>query len=146
MRHFLCFVPLLLAGCGAKPVEGVTDATVTLPAVPGRPGAAYFTLNGGAADNRLMQVSSPQIVRVELHESSMKNGMMSMNALEGGVAVPAGGKVMFAPGGKHAMLFDINPKVGPGTTMKLNFTYADGRVIEADAAVKAAGDVAGHAH
>ncbi len=146
MRHFLCLAVLLVAGCGAKPVEGVTDATVTLPAVPGRPGAAYFTLNGGAADNRLMQISAPQIVRIELHESSMKNGMMTMNALEGGVAVPAGGKVKFAPGGKHAMLFDINPKVGPGTTMKLNFTYANGRVIPVEATVKAAGDVAGHAH
>jgi periplasmic copper chaperone A len=72
--------------------------------------------------------------------------MMTMSALEGGVAVPRGGKVKFEPGGKHAMLFDINPKVGPGTMMKLNFTYADGRVIETEAKVKAAGDMAGHAH
>jgi periplasmic copper chaperone A len=146
MRHFLCLAALLIAGCGTKPVESVTGATVTLPAVPGRPGAAYFTLNGGAADNRLMQVSSPQSVRIELHESSMKNGMMTMNPLEGGVAVPAGGKVIFAPGGKHAMLFDLNPKIGPGTTMRLSFTYANGRVIEAEAAVKAAGDTGGHMH
>jgi periplasmic copper chaperone A len=138
-------VLLVLAACGAKPVEGVSDAQISLPAVAGRPGAAYFTLNGGEKDNRLLQISSPQIIRTELHESKMANGVMSMTAIEGGVAVPSGGTVKFEPGGKHAMLFDINPAVKAGGKIKLSFTYADGRVIEADAAVKAAGD-AGHAH
>jgi copper(I)-binding protein len=138
-------VLLVLVGCGAKPVEGVSDVRISLPAVPGRPGAAYFTLKGGEKDNRLLQLSSPQIIRTELHESKMEGGVMSMTAIEGGVAVPSGGTVKFEPGGKHAMLFDINPSVKAGGKIKLSFTYADGRVIETDATVKAAGD-AGHEH
>ena len=136
-----------LAACGTKPVEGVTNARITLPAVAGRPGAAYFTLNGGEADNRLMQVTSPQVIRVELHESMMKGGMMSMAAIDGGVAVPKGAKVEFEPNGKHAMLFDVAPAVKAGGKIKLTFTYANGRAVEVDADVKPAGEGGGdHAH
>jgi periplasmic copper chaperone A len=147
LRQFFAVAAVLaLGGCNAKGVEGVKDAQVSLPAVPGQPGAAYFTLTGGEKENRLMQVSAAQAVRVELHESMTKGGMISMAPIEGGIAVPAGGTVTFKPGGKHAMLFDINPAAKAGGTMKLSFTYSDGRVIEADAAVKAAGDVTEHSH
>ena len=149
MRQFLVFgaVPLLaLSACQKPAVEGVAEARVQLPAVAGRPGAAYFTLNGGAADNRLLQVTSPQVVRIELHQSGMKGGMMTMEPLDGGVAVPAGGSVAFEPGGKHAMLFDITPAAKPGGKLSLTFTYANGRVVAVDADVKAAGDGGGHQH
>ncbi len=148
MRQLALILPLIaLMSCGSKPVEGVTNARITLPAVAGRPGAAYFTLNGGEQDNRLMQVTSPQVIRVELHESIMKGGMMSMAAIEGGVAVPKGMKVEFEPSGKHAMLFDIAPAVKAGGKIKLTFTYANGRAVEVDADVKPAGEGGGdHAH
>jgi periplasmic copper chaperone A len=149
LRQFLmpvAFTALFLNACSTKPAEGVTDAVVKLPAVTGNPGAAYFTLNGGAADNRLMEVTSPHVVKIELHDNMMAGTMMKMTPIESGVAVPAGGKVAFKPGGKHAMLFDLNPKILPGTKMKLTFTYANGRKIEVDADVKAAGDAAEHGH
>jgi periplasmic copper chaperone A len=146
LRQFLALAAFVaLCGCGEASVERVTDAQVSLPAVPGRPGAAYFTLNGGEKANRLMQISSPQVIRTEMHETRAEKGVMSMAPIEGGVAVPAGGKVAFERGGKHVMLFDISPAVKAGGTLKLSFTYADGRVIQASAAVKAAGD-AGHEH
>jgi periplasmic copper chaperone A len=149
LRQFfvpMAFTALFLNACSAKPVEGVTDAMVKLPAVAGNPGAAYFTLNGGAADNRLMEVTSPHVVRIELHDNMMAGGMMKMTPIETGVAVPAGGKVAFKPGGEHAMLYDINPKIMAGAKMKLIFSYANGRKVEVDADVKAAGDTAEHSH
>ena len=149
MRHFsliLALTTLSLAACQTKAVEGVSDARVTLPAVAGRPGAAYFTLNGGESVNTLLEVSSPQVVRTELHESAMKDGMMTMTPIQSGVTVPSGGKVSFEPGGKHAMLFDIAPSVKAGRTIKLKFTYATGRTIEVDAEVKVPGEGEGHSH
>ncbi len=149
MKQFAALLPLtlLLTACGSKPVEGVTDARITLPAVAGRPGAAYFTLTGGEAENRLLSVTSPQVIKVELHDTIMKDGMMSMKAIEGGVAVPKGGKVAFEPSGKHAMLYDIAPSVKVGGTIKLNFTYSSGRSIEVDAKVNPPGQGGGgHAH
>ena len=151
MRHLAYFLAAALvatSGCSQqKAVRGVEQAEVRLPAVKGNPGAAYFTLKGGATDERLAEVSSPQVIRVALHDSSMKDGMMSMSKMESGVAIPAGGSVAFAPGGRHAMLFDINPSVKPGGTLKLIFTYGDGSKVETDATVKAAGDPMNeHAH
>jgi periplasmic copper chaperone A len=151
LRHlafFLIAAVAPLSGCTQhKPVRGVEHAEVRLPAVKGNPGAAYFTLKGGTAEERLAEVTSPQVIRIELHDSAMKDGMMAMSKMESGVAIPAGGSVAFAPGGRHAMLFDINPAVKAGGTLKLIFAYADGSRIEADAAVKGAGDpMSEHSH
>jgi periplasmic copper chaperone A len=140
-------VMLLLSGCQKAAEFPVTDATVSIPAVAGRPGAAYFKLNGGAQDTRLMEVSTATALRVELHESITKNGVASMTPIEGGVSIPAGGRVIFAPGGKHAMLFDVKPGLKPGDKVRLSFSYADGKVVDVDAEAKAPGAAGGgHAH
>jgi copper(I)-binding protein len=147
MKRAVFAMLLALTGCGAPPKAAVEDAVVNLPAVAGRPGAAYFTVKGGAADAQLVSVTSPQVIRVELHDNAMEGGMMKMTPLPAGVAVPAGGTVEFKPGGKHAMLFDISPTVKVGGTLALTFTYADGTKLGADAAVKAPGAGSGdHDH
>jgi periplasmic copper chaperone A len=150
ISHIMLIVCGALAACQPSKPEGVSGATVTLPAAAGRPGVAYFTLSGGKVDARLMGVTSPKIIRIELHDSMMQGGAMTMKPLADGVAVPAGASLVFAPGGKHAMLFDIEPHVRPGDKLALHFTFADGHTLDADADVKAPGDGQGkamdHAH
>ncbi|MEI9849612.1 MAG: copper chaperone PCu(A)C [Sphingomonas sp.] len=145
MRLLLGIAALALAtGCRpARPAEtAVEKAWVRLPAVPGNPGAAYFTIRGGSAPATLLKVSAPFATRTELHESIKGHeGMMSMAPLRQ-VAVPAGAAVGFAPGGKHVMLFDIGPGVQPGTRVPLGLAFADGRTIETEARVVGAGDPA----
>jgi len=143
MRHIaLTSLLLALAGCqqAAPKAASVDHAWVRLPAVAGRPGAAYFTVHGGAVEDRLMAVASPQAVRAEMHDMTMAAGMMKMTPIDAGLAVPAKGDVTFDSGGKHVMLFDISPKVFPGGKMTLTFTMASGQKLEAEAAVIAAGD------
>ncbi|MBK7284559.1 MAG: copper chaperone PCu(A)C [Sphingomonadales bacterium] len=143
MRHFV-LMPMLLAvaGCqqAAPKAASVDSAWVRLPAVAGRPGAAYFTIHGGAVEDRLMEVGSPQAIRTEMHDMSMDGGVMKMAAIEGGLAVPAKGEVAFTSGGKHVMLFDISPQALPGGKMTLTFIMASGQKLETEAAVVAAGD------
>lgn len=130
---------LLLAGCG-KPAElGASDAWVRLPAVAGRPGAAYFTLHGGDKADTLLAVSTPAALRAELHETMDHQGTKSMRPA-GDVAVPAKGRVEFAPGGRHVMLFDLGPNVRPGTRIPLALAFAGGKRIEVQAEVVGAGD------
>ena len=143
----LAFAALLtLSACGQPQKAGVDDVVVHLPVAEGRPGVAYFTVKGGAVDAQLVSASSPQVIRVELHDNVMENGVMKMVRLEGGAAIPAGSTVKFEPGGKHAMLFDINPSVKNGSTIPLTFTYADGSKIEATGSVKPRSEAAGHDH
>ena len=144
MRRFALLSTILavaLLGCSQsdEPRQGVSAAWVRLAAVNGNPSAAYFTLRGGSVDDRLMQVSSPLAIRTEMHDMAVAGGMMSMDAIKDGVAVPAGKTVSFAPGGKHVMLFDVSPKVETGSKLPLTLIMASGETIAVQADVIAAG-------
>ncbi|GAA0320872.1 copper chaperone PCu(A)C [Sphingomonas oligophenolica] len=141
MRFLALLITMLaLAGCQPKEIY-VSDGYVRLAAVKGHPAAAYFTLHGGETDATLISVSSDVAIRTELHESMQAGSMSSMKPLDH-LAVPAGSKIVFKPGGKHVMLFDVNPIIVPGRTLPLLFTFADGLRIEYAATVIAAGDPA----
>jgi len=140
------FGPLALAlgvaACGQAPVLRVDHAYVRLPAVKGNPGAAYFTVHGGPSATRLLSVTSPLIVKSELHETMRHDGGAAMMMPARDVAVPAKADLVFAPGGRHAMLHDFNAAVKPGGRIPLVFTFADNSRIEVTAPVIAAGDPA----
>jgi copper(I)-binding protein len=120
---------LALASCGGPKEVTVDHGWVRLPVVPGRPGAAYFTLHGGKTGAILIGVSSPDAKSAEMHESMTMNGVSSMAPLTQAVA-PAGGAARFAPGGKHVMLFGLKPGIAPGGTVRLHLALADGKAID----------------
>jgi copper(I)-binding protein len=124
---------------GEQPVIRVSDAVVTLPSVPGRPGAAYFTLHAMTNGDNLIAVRSRRIGRIELHETMRRGAMSGMRPLSD---VPLGAEpVRFEPGGKHAMLFDVDPSLRAGDRIALTFLFerAEPRTVEAE--VRGPGDV-----
>jgi periplasmic copper chaperone A len=141
MRALLALAALVaLVGCTRAPVLAVDGVYVRLNAVERGPAAAYFTVHGGPQDDRLLNVSSSVVIRIELHESMASGGMASMKPIEGGIPVPAGSTIEFKPGGRHAMLFYVNPGIKPPRTLPMEFTFASGNRILVDAIVKLAGD------
>ena len=66
--------------------------------------------NTGAAPDRPVAFPSPAAERVEVHEAYFEGDIARMRPVTGGVAMPAGGTVRFAPGGLHPML--IRPRGG----------------------------------
>jgi len=144
----LALLPLaaLLTACGqGDPVVNVTDAVVRLPAVPGNPGAAYFTLRTNKTPMRILGISSPQIQRIELHESEMQGGRMRMGPLEDN-SFGAEGVRVFEEGGAHAMLFNINPAVRAGGTVRIIFDFDNAPDVTMDVPVESAGGMGGQAH
>ncbi len=135
----LAVATLALSACGQPAQIYVEKGYVRLPAVNGNPGVAYFTVHGGDADTRLLSVTAPSVIKTELHESMMSGSMASMAPIKD-VPVPAKATINFAPGGKHVMLYTINPSVKPGGTMRLFFTFSNNLKIEYTAPVIAAGD------
>jgi copper(I)-binding protein len=127
-----------LSGCNAQDDIYVTDAWVRLPAVAGRPGAAYFTLHGYSKDSALVNVMSRVAIRSEMHETMAKGSMTSMAPIER-VPLPADSTVTFAPGGRHVMLFHINPAIKPGSIVPLRLTFTGFPRIDVDAVAVAAG-------
>ena len=137
-------LPLALfavAGCKQHAKDPkIVHAWVRLAAIPGQPAAAYFTLIDARSGDRLIQVESAMAQRVELHESMTgTGGMAGMKPLEG-LDMPAGGTIVFAPGGKHAMVYGVDKAVTPGTAIPLRFGFASGKTAEAEAKTVAAGD------
>lgn len=142
MRHSLFALTALaaLTACQPKGAEKprITEASVQLPAVSAAPAAGYFTLTGGRADDQLLRIDSAVVDKIELHESVMNGGVMTMRPLAT-VPVPAGAKVEFARGGKHAMLFGIDARITPGTGIPMLFTFASGTKVEIEAKTVAPG-------
>ena len=94
MRPVVPAALLLAAACGSpQPPLVATDVEVTRP-VPGRHmSAAYLVLaNNTNDDTRITRVSSPQFGSVQIHETTIEDGVARMRELEA-LIVPAGGSL-----------------------------------------------------
>lgn len=134
---------LALAGCERTPPEPsvtVRDAIVQLPAVPGRPGVAYFTIETGSDPAKLIGVGSPGLGRVELHATTTAGGMASMAPLadDQRTSYPDN-PLVFAPGGKHAMIYDMPRTLKAGARIPLTFTFRTASPVTVWADVRAVG-------
>ncbi|WP_315763514.1 copper chaperone PCu(A)C [Sphingomonas sp. Y38-1Y] len=129
----------LLAGCGGgADAPTATGAWIRLPAVPGRPAAAYVAIRGGDQDVRLTSLRIPAARLVELHRTSSAGGVMSMAPVDA-IDVPAGATVALSPGGDHAMLFDLDPALKAGGTTRVTLMFDKAPPIELDAKLAAPG-------
>jgi len=140
------FALAALASCGPQTSSAVgafkVDHAVFAPPA-GLHGvtAGYFTLqNTGAADT-LLSVSTPVAASVEMHESTMENGMMSMKRLDK-VEVPAGGIVAFEPAGKHLMMFGVKSDIAVGSRATFTLTFAKAGNKEYSFTVAPLGEIA----
>jgi len=132
-----------MTGCAQPAQLSVDGAWVRLAAVPRNPAAAYFTIHGGATDATLINVTTDVAIRAEMHESMSAGGMASMKPIAR-VVIPAKTDVVFAPGGRHVMLFNMNPGITPGDRrITFTFSFADGTRILQNATIVGAGDTLG---
>ncbi|MDR7034391.1 copper chaperone PCu(A)C [Mesorhizobium sp. BE184] len=103
------------------------------------PGASvaggYFTVaNEGSTPDRLVSISSDISEKAEMHEMTVKDGVMTMRPVQGGLEVPAGGKLELAPGGYHLMFIGLKqaPKAGEKFAATLTFEKAGSIPVEFD--------------
>lgn len=106
------------------------DHPTARPVLSGRPGAAYLTIinNGDQADH-MLGASSPAFDAAEVHESYEENGVAKMRRVEG-LEIPPGGKVSFAPGGLHLMLFGATQDFEAGDKFPLTLSFEHAGKIE----------------
>jgi len=129
---FLAAVVLLLAAPARAEDVKAGDLVISQPwsrATPGgaKVGGGYLTIkNTGTTPDRLIGGTSDVAPKVEVHEMSMANGVMTMRPVEGGLTIPPGKTVTLAPGGYHLMLLDLTGplKQGESLPMTLNFEKA----------------------
>ncbi len=82
---------------------------LTLSPVDSNPSSYHFNVYGGPTDVYLLRVSSPSVVRTEMHDVGVdpKTGAVTMAPMAR-VAIPSGETVAFKKGGKHVMMWGVN--------------------------------------
>lgn len=145
----LLILPLLslLVSCNPAPELNVKEAVVKLSPVDSNPSALYFTVKGGAQDVELIRVSSPSVIRLEMHETltDPKTGMMTMTKIDR-IKIPAAGDVAFKRGGKHVMLWGVNLIARRLEKLELEFLFSNNdRILVTAPLEKIAADDGAHA-
>lgn len=138
MVRILVAALLAAAGLAAAAPAAPSVSNAWLRAMPGTiPAAGYFTLaNSGTKPITLTGAASPACGSAMLHMTHKMDGMVHM-MMVASVAVPAGGKIEFAPGGYHVMCMD--PKnLKPGTSVPVTLQFADGATLTVPFAVRGA--------
>lgn len=109
--------------------------------------AAYFTLcNAGTEPVTIEGLSTPAAGVAEFHETTKDaKGIVSM-APTGPLTLAPGEKVVFEPGGKHAMLMKLSGPIAEGAATTVTLELAGGEQISAEAKSVSAIKAAGHAH
>ncbi len=116
------------------------------PAQAGMNGVGFMTIvNAGKTPVTLKGAETPAAGKVEIHQSSMAGGIMSMRRADDGVAVPAGGQVAFAPGGYHFMLLGLKAAQGPGQKIPVTLIFDNGRKAQVELTVQLAPPANGQA-
>ncbi|MBE7183199.1 MAG: copper chaperone PCu(A)C [Methylobacterium mesophilicum] len=100
-------------------------------------GGAYMTIsNAGGEADRLVSASSPASDKVEVHSMTTENDVMVMRPVQGGLEIPAGGKVELAPGGLHLMFTNVKTLFKTGETVPLTLNFEKAGSVRVDLPVQ----------
>lgn len=138
MRQFLiAAAALALAGAADAATYRLGGIEVaqpwSRPAAAGTNGAGFFTVtNKGKAADTLKSVETPAAKKVEIHKTSMANGVMSMQRLDAGLPLKPGESVTFAPGGYHLMLIGLSKATKAGDVIPATLVFASGARLKVE--------------
>lgn len=103
----------------------------------------YFTItNNGSTPDRLLSITSDISEKAELHEMGVKDGVMTMRPVTGGLEIPAGGKVVLGPGSYHVMFMDLKQPPKQGEMFAATLTFEKAGTVTIKFAVQAMGSAA----
>lgn len=114
----------MFAAAGAHAQVTVKDAWVRAT-VPQQKSTSAFMQISAAKDTKLVSVSTPVTPLAEVHEMAMRDGVMRMRQVAGGIEVPAGKSVDLTPSGQHIMLLDLPQQVKVGDKVPLTLVFED---------------------
>ncbi len=123
---------LIVAVLALPPVSAMADETVRIvepwsraTILASRPGAVYLTIES-ARDDRLLSVESPVADQVTIHTTEFNDDVNRMVHLDA-LSLPAGERVVLAPGGTHLMLMGLSERLTEGARfpVTLRFDQAD---------------------
>ncbi|MEO5577969.1 MAG: copper chaperone PCu(A)C [Sphingomicrobium sp.] len=124
----------LLTACNAEPPPLVTVSEATVIALPSS-AAVYFTLVNSGGRDRLLSVGAAGVGKAGLHETSMDGDIMRMRAINGGIEIPARGRVRLSANGRHVMIQDLARPLTAGSSIRLTLRFERQGEVAIDAPV-----------
>jgi len=136
VENYVHDLPIIMDSFVAEPLAPLVakDVVVTRPMPGMKMSAGYLSLtNNTDTPIRVTRVTSPQFGSVELHESTVEDGVARMRAIPE-LVVPAHGTATLERGGKHLMLMKPG---GDSNDVSLNFYDGDQLLLSIAANYKA---------
>jgi copper(I)-binding protein len=100
-------------------------------------GAVYLRItNHGAKSDSLMAIESPAAAKVEIHRSTLAEGVMQMRAV-GSLECPPHGTVNIEPGALHIMLIGLKQPLVAGSSFPLTLKFREAGMLVVQVSVKA---------
>ncbi len=127
----------VLAACADDAAaDPVIENVWARPGDTGDNSAAYMDIsNDGDADLTLIGASGDIAGAVEVHESTMEDGMMQMEEIPE-LVIEAGETVSLEPGGYHIMMMNLEQDLEVGDTFQITLEFEDHDDIELDVTVE----------
>ena len=125
VRQVVLGLSLLGLACQVSAQTQVDDAWVRATVAGQQATGAFMTITA-SSDSKLISAQSPVAKTVQVHQSTMKNDVMSMTPVEF-VALPAGKAVTLDPHNYHIMLIDLVQQVKEGDKVPLTLTVENAK-------------------
>lgn len=114
----------------------------TVPAA--KVGGGYFTVvNPSDTADRFVGATVEAAQKVEIHQMEMKDGVMTMRAVDGGLEVPAKGELALQPGdggsGYHLMFMGLKKPLVEGEKIPGTLTFEKAGKVSVEFAVEGKG-------
>jgi periplasmic copper chaperone A len=140
MTIFRSLVAAALVCIAATPVfaHSFTEGDITVthpwtrPTPPGvKMGVGYMAIsNNGDTEVTFTGGKTPKAKAVSIHQSSMKNNMVTMKPVRDGLAIPAGETVLLEPSGYHLMLEGLTGAIARGENIPMTLTFEGAGPVE----------------
>ncbi|MEP4545721.1 MAG: copper chaperone PCu(A)C [Saccharospirillum sp.] len=113
---------------------------------PGAPvGGGFMSIrNTGDEPDRLIGAATDFATEVQIHESSMADGMMRMQHLPNGVSVPEGGHLVLRPGSYHLMFIGLQRRLVEGERETVTLEFEQAGDIEVELTIEGPGEQGPH--
>jgi copper(I)-binding protein len=133
LSGYLCVSILLAGGLFASPAGAQEvkqgDLLIIQPWSRAAPSGAevassYLTIeNKGTTPDRLLGGSTEAAEKIQIQQTSMSGGATSVQPLDGGLAIPAGEKVVLAPGAYKLALLKLKSRLKKGTKVPVTLEF-----------------------
>ncbi|MGC8122036.1 copper chaperone PCu(A)C [Marinobacter sp. VGCF2001] len=115
------------------------DQPWSRPTPPGTPmGVGYMSLtNSGEQAIVLVGAESPRAEHISIHETSMHEGMMRMQPVDGGLEIPPGMTVELKPHSYHLMLEQLPRPLAEGEKIPVRLDFDGAEDLDVELTVRA---------